>query len=261
MDKRYDKKILFFDVDDTLVDSKTGKVPESTIEALHNLQENGHKICISTGRPLFNKANPSIFFDVPWDGYVCFNGQGIYNKERVMFYNYAYSKDVVRRLIEKVNEQKYNMMLLEEKRTVMANEYFKYAKTACEYFHIDMPPYEEYKGNDIFGMDMSAPSASDISVFKDIEEIELYHGQNDYLDVVNKGINKKKGIEKMLEYYNMDGYVAFGDSNNDLEMMKGADISICLGQGLETVKKVSTYVTDEVLEDGIYNACKKYKWI
>ena len=61
MDKRYDKKILFFDVDDTLVDSKTGKVPESTIEALHNLQENGHKICISTGRPLFNKANPSIF--------------------------------------------------------------------------------------------------------------------------------------------------------------------------------------------------------
>jgi HAD superfamily hydrolase (TIGR01484 family) len=52
MDKRYDKKILFFDVDDTLVDSKTGKVPESTIEALHNLQENGHKICISTGRPL-----------------------------------------------------------------------------------------------------------------------------------------------------------------------------------------------------------------
>ena len=109
MDKRYDKKILFFDVDDTLVDSKTGKVPESTIEALHNLQENGHKICISTGRPLFNKANPSIFFDVPWDGYVCFNGQGIYNKERVMFYNYAYSKDVVRRLIEKVNEQKYNI--------------------------------------------------------------------------------------------------------------------------------------------------------
>ena len=178
-----------------------------------------------------------------------------------MFYNYAYSKDVVRRLIEKVNEQKYNMMLLEEKRTVMANEYFKYAKTACEYFHMDMPSYEEYKGNDIFGMVMCAPCECDISVFKDIEEIELYHGQNDYLDVVNKGINKKKGIEKMLEYYNMDGYVAFGDSNNDLEMMKGADISICLGQGLETVKKVSTYVTDEVLEDGIYNACKKYKWI
>ena len=126
---------------------------------------------------------------------------------------------------------------------------------------MDMPSYEEYKGNDIFGMVMCAPCGCDISVFKDIEEIELYHGQNDYLDVVNKGINMKKGIEKMLEYYNMDGYVAFGDSNNDLEMMKGADISICLGQGLETVKKVSTYVTDEVLEDGIYNACKKYKWI
>ena len=69
-------------VDDTLVDSKTGKVPESTIEALHNLQEMVTKFVYLQVDLYFNKANPSIFFDVPWDGYVCFNGQGIYNKEK-----------------------------------------------------------------------------------------------------------------------------------------------------------------------------------
>lgn len=41
----------------------------------------------------------------------------------------------------------------------------------------------------------------------------------------------------MLEYYNMDGYVAFGDSNNDLEMMKGADISICLDKVSKRLRK------------------------
>ena len=37
------------------------------------------------------------FFDVPW-GWICvlLTDKAFYNKERVMFYNYAYSKDVVR---------------------------------------------------------------------------------------------------------------------------------------------------------------------
>ena len=55
----------------------------------------------------------------------------------------------------------------------------------------------------------------------------------------------------MLEYYNMDGYVVFGDSNNDLENDERSRYINLLRQGLKTVKKVSTYVTDEVLEDGI----------
>ena len=76
------KKLLFFDVDDTLVDSKTGKVPESTIEALHNLRKMVTKFVYLQVDLYLIKLIHQSFFDVPWDGYVCFNGQGLLQQRK-----------------------------------------------------------------------------------------------------------------------------------------------------------------------------------
>lgn len=47
-----DKKIIFFDIDGTLIDEKTDIIPDSTKEALKKAKENGHLIFINTGRPI-----------------------------------------------------------------------------------------------------------------------------------------------------------------------------------------------------------------
>lgn len=36
------KKIVFFDIDGTLIDEKSGNVPKSAIDAIHKAQQNGH---------------------------------------------------------------------------------------------------------------------------------------------------------------------------------------------------------------------------
>ena len=46
------KKFIFFDIDGTLLNDE--KMPlESTVQALRQLQKNGHEIAIATGRNLF----------------------------------------------------------------------------------------------------------------------------------------------------------------------------------------------------------------
>ena len=50
-----DKKIVFFDIDGTLVDEKTHDIPESTRKAIRELRANGHLAFINTGRPVRNK--------------------------------------------------------------------------------------------------------------------------------------------------------------------------------------------------------------
>ena len=45
-------KLIFLDVDATLYSKEQRLVPESTIKAVHEAQENGHKVLINTGRPL-----------------------------------------------------------------------------------------------------------------------------------------------------------------------------------------------------------------
>ena len=42
-------KLIFLDVDATLYSKEQRLVPEYTIKAIHEAQENGHKVLINTG--------------------------------------------------------------------------------------------------------------------------------------------------------------------------------------------------------------------
>lgn len=48
-----------------------------------------------------------------------------------------------------------------------------------------------------------------------------------------KDCNKAKGMDVVLEYFNMnvEQSIAFGDSMNDLEMIRHAKIGICMEDG------------------------------
>ena len=47
-----DRKLVFFDIDGTLVDGPTHQIPQSAVEAIRKLRENGHLAFINTGRTL-----------------------------------------------------------------------------------------------------------------------------------------------------------------------------------------------------------------
>ena len=55
--------------------------------------------------------------------------------------------------------------------------------------------------------------------------------------------------------------MAFGDGENDLNILKAVQLGIAMGNGEEQVKQIADYVTSDINEDGIYNACKHYKLI
>ena len=58
----------------------------------------------------------------------------------------------------------------------------------------------------------------------------------------------------MLKHLQMDSYIAFGDSLNDVEMLTHAAIGIAMGNAHEDVKAIADYVTTRVSEDGILQA-------
>jgi hydroxymethylpyrimidine pyrophosphatase-like HAD family hydrolase len=48
--------------------------------------------------------------------------------------------------------------------------------------------------------------------------------------------------------------MAFGDGENDVDMLEFAGLSVCMGNGAPEAKAVADYVTDSVGEDGIEKA-------
>lgn len=74
------------------------------------------------------------------------------------------------------------------------------------------------------------------------------------------GISKGTGILHALKLLggNVENTYCFGDSANDMEMMKVCAHSVAMGNGSEDVKKNAEYVTEDVDQDGIYKALLHY---
>ena len=66
-----DVKIIFFDIDGTLIDTQIKRVSEKTLEALRRLRARGIRICLSTGR---SPVSLPRFEGVTFDALITFNG-------------------------------------------------------------------------------------------------------------------------------------------------------------------------------------------
>ena len=85
-------KIVFFDIDGTLIDMQTKQITPKTVEALHRLQDSGVKLCIATGRSPM--VLPKIA-EIQLDAYLTFNGSLCYDKQGVIFSNPIPHSDVL----------------------------------------------------------------------------------------------------------------------------------------------------------------------
>ena len=68
--------LLFFDIDGTLLDNDTNRVPESTVKALKKAQAAGHKIFLCTGR--CRVFIPKQVAEIGFDGMVAGCGTALY---------------------------------------------------------------------------------------------------------------------------------------------------------------------------------------
>ena len=80
-----DRKLLFFDIDGTLLSEKTHTVPQSAKEALKKVKEKGHLIFINTGRPI-STIDQEIHNLQP-DGYICGCGTYITYHNQVIYHH------------------------------------------------------------------------------------------------------------------------------------------------------------------------------
>ena len=69
--------------------------------------------------------------------------------------------------------------------------------------------------------------------------------------------SKGRGIEKILEYYGLgrEEAIAFGDGNNDIEMLQTVGTGVAMENSSPQLKAVASEVCGHVAEDGIYHYC------
>ncbi len=73
------------------------------------------------------------------------------------------------------------------------------------------------------------------------------------IEIVKNGLSKAVGIDKVAKDLGIpkQRIIAFGDEDNDLEMIDYAGTGVAMGNGIEQLKSVANHITLSNEEDGI----------
>ena len=81
-----------------------------------------------------------------------------------------------------------------------------------------------------------------------------------WLELMPLGITKGSGLQALVDMLgiSMRDVMAFGDGENDIEMLQAAGISIAMGNAMAEVKAAADEETDSNNDEGIFKALQKY---
>lgn len=259
------RKMLFFDIDGTLITEGSGKMPESTKSALKEAKEQGHLLFINTGR---TKANlPEKILEMGFDGCICGCGTNIFLKDEEIFVS-RLSNELCKEVVRKIRE--HHVQAFYEASEAVYFDYEtpnaeKWVKAVEEMFSVKGRNIEEVLRSETLVYDkilmFLEPTKENQRLKEYLSETFICIDRNKNIyEVIQKDYSKGTGIQFLCDYLGnrLEDCYAFGDSENDRAMLEAVPNSIAMGNGAESIKRTCSYVTDSVLENGIYNAMKHF---
>lgn len=286
LDKRFgDKgmgKLLFFDVDGTLVDFGKSEMSENTKQALLIAKKNGHKILLCTGRS-YNQIYPSLR-EFPFDGVVAAAGGYVILKDELIAHH-TYGEKRMEKVISTVGNNNTGLILQTKDGSITSSRWAE--KFICAFSNQydmkviqDNPTFKDITiDDDIDSYPQKYPNVEStiycncdyhidllrellgnefVVTLSSFKEPEPYSGE-----ITLAGVNKATGIQCIVEALGMSSKdtVGFGDGQNDFDMIKYCGIGVAMGNANDELKKLADIVTDDIKADGLYNAMKNLKLI
>ena len=262
-------KIIFVDIDGTLVAPGTNVPPESALKAIKSAQKKGNKVFLCSGRnydmlkPLLKYGFDGIVASA--GGYVMIGDDLIYdcpmtNEQRDIAIK-ALHKHGVFCTLEAASGSWGDSDLKDfiAEQGEGNSEIERWRKALAEDLHIR--PFEEYDGTPIYKIVVMCREMSQLDEAKEllkddfnfVMQIVPLHGNCVNGELINYKFNKGTGVKLVAEKLGIpieDTY-GFGDSMNDLEMIEAVGTSVCMENGAAPLKEISDIVCPAVDDDGL----------
>lgn len=254
-------RIVFFDIDGTLIDMERKEISEKTLEALRRLKERGVLLCLATGRGPLTLPR---FEGVEFDAFLTFNGSYCFNREETIFSNPLPGEDV-RTLIRNAAALGRPVSIATRDR-MAANgrdqdlvDYYAFAKREVEV----APDFDRAAEEEVYQVMLGCRKADYPLLLRGTRRAKIAAWWDRAADIIPADGGKGVGIGKILAYYQLDRAqaLAFGDGDNDIEMLQAVGRGIAMGNASQGLKAVADDVCGPVAQDGIYHYCLAHGYI
>ena len=239
-------KLIMLDMDGTLLTSDK-QVTKNTIEALKRMKQQGVKIGLATGRPyktLYQTLEKYQLSDII-DYAVSLNGVEIVDfHTQTIQQTHLLSAESVKEIAEKLDNIDGNVIVyddecryvkrIDERQKLMEKNFgyrlveYDFSKNDREWRKVLVTSYAEAFTSEQFAYLNSLKTAE-------------YHGFESApfcFEMVHANVSKPNGIRVLCERLNitMDEVMAFGDSGNDVDMLKAVGVGVVMANGTNDAK-------------------------
>lgn len=265
------RHLIALDLDGTLLtDNK--EISLRTQQTIQAAQEDGHIVVIATGRPHRASINyyHTLGLDTPM---VNFNGALIHHpsdRKWEALHNPLPIR-TAHKIIDACHQLDVNNILAE----VIDDVYLdKYDEEIINIFH-STPGDAPFTIGDLKSNLTTDPTS--ILIHPKEDHIQALRSHlNDYhaeliehrkwgapwniIEIVKKGMHKAVGLQKIAYYFNIpqERIIAFGDEDNDLEMIDYAGVGVAMENGIDELKAIANHVTDTNEADGVGSFLEGY---
>lgn len=255
-------KAVFLDIDGTFFDHSRNCVLPESIEACKKLKTNGYKVVLCSGRPKEMAEDLHVFELLEWDGYIGCSGGVVYNQNYEIIHENAYSDKQMEEMFRIAEENGFCLYSF-GKNNFMTKELTPLSKRVIEEYHLKTPEVRGWKKEKLSAISALGEAGADFSVFYNIEGLTHTFSTPYCIDFVKEGVHKANGIKQMMKYWGFaeNDYIAFGDSTNDVEMLKHAKIGHAMGNGHESAKAAADVIIGDSSEPTIAQTLAKLNLI
>lgn len=265
-DRQYSMKIACFDVDMTLYDHRSRRIPESAMKTLDALREAGYKIFITTGRDMYDGYCAEIVRQVRPDGMVHCNG-GRVEADGQILKDDDFSQEFMQEVFGFAQKEGLSVGAIHNETGFITHieKCHDALKAFFDGVGLKMAPVEELPSDEkVYEMFYYGDANDARRVEEAFPTLRLpMYASGNASDVIRRGNSKANGLALALEHFGASfaDVVACGDSNNDLELLEAAGLGIAMGNGSPEAKAAADYVTDDIARDGIYKAFRHFDLI
>lgn len=251
-------RAIFFDIDGTLRDFDTKRVPGSTKVALRKAKEAGILLFIATGRHKLEIEEENLLEDMEFDGYVTLNGQYCYCGDTVIYDDPIDGAEVAA-MLKLIEEDPFPCLFMEAGRMYI-NMVDDTVETVQAGIGTRIPPVMDVKrasGHPIYQIVPYISRKREEEIRCAVPGCEIIRWHDEYaVDVIPRGGSKCIGIEMMAAHFglSLEETAAVGDGANDVSMVEAAGLGIAMGNGKDAVKAAADYITDSIETDGLSSA-------
>ncbi|OJF89713.1 Cof-type HAD-IIB family hydrolase [Alkalibacterium sp. 20] len=265
------RKLIALDLDGTTLNDHS-EISTRTKKTLARIQNDGHIVSIVTGRPYRNSYYyyDQLKLDTP---IVNFNGAWCHNPSQKSWkygYHKTLSKELALSMLSLKNNPEVQLIAAESQSSIyIEGKYIPYPDFFPEGIHMSKQLRPEILLEDptsigVFTSTRQYQPAIEqkiIDIYKDSVAVRTWGGNTPCLEVVAAGVQKAIGLERIAHYYNLnrEDIIAFGDQENDFEMIQYAGHGVVMSNGTENLKSVSNDITRKNNhEDGLANYLESY---